>query len=659
MNSAFETVKGAVLAGGNVSEILIQNWGCLSEDNKRLVTTLNRIKNRTPVNAGNVYLADGFSGVDPTGTYDSKAGLQVAIDAIATAGGGTLMLSAGKTYLVEPLATGIGLLLRTGVRLAGLGTLIFAASTASAAYTGISPYGHNTTTTAYGAHEMDIQDIGVGCDDESSVYTHSLIGINHCPRARIRGVRLLGAYYHGIEVNKSRHVQIRDCHWSGNYRSSQLQLDIGSSGVISTSGAAGTNYTVEDIVIDGNHFGPRDSSALAHVGAGFTSIELTHTSSVMILRNVRITNNTFYAAVEDAATASTQRAVIGSPGSATAELTGVVVQRNHFISLAGTGNAYGLYITQASSALIRGIDFSHNTFTGGWKSMVYISGPTGGESALLIMTTATEFPEISGIRIIGNTATLRLNANGVASGARVIRCFSVSGVADAVISGNVVTLDNVIDANWTSGSFVATTPCHFILANHVRDLTLEDNRFSVLLTSVSFQFYGIVVAVCGFEASGISYNQRIRGNNLTAANSTGLLYAGYVHSSSVLRSAWPNPPKGRGAWENNVSTNAGSSRGATFFWPIGGGSNGIYTYGLPDWRPGYERIGEKIKSASAPGGGWRALAGTAFASLNEEEKHHWQYQLAQGTTALPTETDIYVRLSGSEQNPIALHTSPP
>lgn len=613
-----------------------------------------------PLVKGGVYFADDFSGVDPTGTADSKTGLQAAIDAIATAGGGTLMLSAGKTYRVKPLATGNGLFLRTGVRLAGKGTLLFESSTASVLqFVGIAPYGHDTTSTAYGAHELDIEDVTLSVDSTTSTFTASLLAVNHCPRARIRRVKFTGAYYHATEVNRSRDVQYLQCEFSGNYQSSQMQFDTGSgSGNISGSGAAGSVLLVENILVSGCYFGPRTDSTLSHVGSGMTSIELVHSGAIRLV-GVRIENNTFWSAVETSAIVSTERACIGGLTAAYAEISGLIITGNSFKSDYGTGNAVGLYLTHVGEKL-RDIVFDRNTFEGGWRCMAHICAYSTSSSVASPATTASSYPLVSGIRVTNNVGSFRMAAIGATTGGRVMRIISVGGCGDAVVSGNVAVLTTTVDASWSGGGYSETFHSHFIFINHVRSLICENNRFVVEnTTQTAFQFYGLAIATSGFEASSIAHHQVVTGNHLSAAAASSILQYGYTYPSGVLRSAWAAVPLGRGRWENNTSSNVNGSKGATFFYPIGGGTAGVFTYGLPDWRPGYERIGEKIKSTSAPGAGWRALAGTAFASLNGEEQIAWQYQLGQGATALPTETNIYVRLSGSEANPAALVSSPP
>lgn len=602
-------------------------------------------------------------------SVDDLTGIQNAINAAYTAGGGIVKLSPG-TYRVTPSA-GIGILLKTGVRLSGLGsTITFIATGTAADFTGISPFGHNTTSTQFGAHELDIEDVTLGVDDATDVNTHSLIGVNHCPKGRIANVKFTGCYYHGLEINKSRSIRVVGCSWSGTYRSSQVQIDVGNSGVISTSGNAGTQRLNDNIVFDGNWFGPRDDLTLSHIGSGATGIEICHTNTSLILRGLTIVNNTFYGTCETSATGSTFRSIIGGSKDAYAEISNVVIQRNHFISTAGTGTVLGFYLDH-SSGIVRNVDFSNNTFEGGFRSMCLVLNENCSESAEAAPATSASirYDLFSGVRIVGNNGTLWLNANG-AAGTRLMRLFCVGGCNDAVVSGNTVTIQNTVDANWTSTSATATSPSHFIAANHVRNLEISYNRFNLDLTTVTgFAFRGIATASSGFEATSTPYYQVIVGNSMngTTTPAAAKFNIAYSYTSSYARASWAVAPLGRGRWEGNTSTYAYVASvipaTASIHYPYYVGSgNGWYTGGCPDWRPGYERIGEKVKSASTPGAGWRLLDGTNTADPatgGSMENTAWQVQCATGTRTLTTVANTYIRLEGSELNPSGVRSDPP
>lgn len=95
-------------------------------------------------------------------TTDDRAAIQAAIDAAYTAGGGVVMLGKG-TYYANEYSSGDCLYLKTGVLLKGQGlratTLTTNPRLAGAFYNLVSPFGYDTATTPYGAHEMLIEDI--------------------------------------------------------------------------------------------------------------------------------------------------------------------------------------------------------------------------------------------------------------------------------------------------------------------------------------------------------------------------------------------------------------------------------------------------------------------------------------------------------------------
>lgn len=570
---------------------------------------------------------------------DDKAAIQAAIDACATAGGGVVKLSPG-IYIVRPLGTGNGVLLRSGVRLQGSGAatrIRFGASTASANYTGVSPFAHDTTSVEYGANELDVRDIQLETDDPTINFTHSLIGINHCPRGLIQNVTLKDSYYHGIEVNRSRNIVITGCRFTGDFYSSQVQIDIGASGSISNTGAAGAAVTIQDLLIEKCVFEQR--TTLTIVTPGRSNIELTHNFN-QINRNITIRSNTFYNLVENNAGNALIKASVGTDNISYTLMENLNIEGNHFIGTNGTGNGMAVFLYFDTAAKLRGVNISRNTFDGSWYNLIQVSN-FGSGSYIIGRPTATTGELCSGVVVEGNTGSLSIGAPPLTSGnSRGMRLILVDEVADARITNNTITLANTVEASWTSTASVGAFS-YFLFANHVKSLVLENNRFDIQLTSVNFGFTGIQTASSGFEASGIPATQIVRGNLMTAVAGGSLLNAGYRYVSSVLRSAWANPPIVTGVWENNQSINAGSASNFHV--------NSVdVTMGTPDWRPGYTRMGEKAYFPSAPGGGWRALAGTAFASLTQSEKDVWQYQLVQGATALPTVTNGYIRLAGSE-----------
>lgn len=96
-------------------------------------------------------------------TTDDRAGLQAAVDAAYTAGGGVVQLKYG-TYYVNENGSGIGLLLKTGVTLRGAGKNVTYITTnpklATGNYNVVAPFNFHTVSNApYTAHELAVEDI--------------------------------------------------------------------------------------------------------------------------------------------------------------------------------------------------------------------------------------------------------------------------------------------------------------------------------------------------------------------------------------------------------------------------------------------------------------------------------------------------------------------
>lgn len=171
------------------------------------------------------------------GSTNDRVAIQAAIDACATAGGGTVQLRTGNYRVNE--SAGIGLLMRTGVKLKGAGMLNTTISTdnsvSSAIYCLIAPFGYNSASLPYTAHEIDLEDLTLTGTQYAltgnSANLHDLIGICHCPRARITRVGFDITAYHYAEINGSKNVSITDCATvgSGNTGGTKFQIDNGGS----------------------------------------------------------------------------------------------------------------------------------------------------------------------------------------------------------------------------------------------------------------------------------------------------------------------------------------------------------------------------------------------------------------------------------------------
>lgn len=192
----------------------------------------------------NVFYPEDYGAVRD-GIADDRTAIQNAIDACYSAGGGTVYLRAGN-YLANPLSSGLCIQLKTGVKLKGAGKTITTISsnnsTAVVPYNIISPYGYNTATSPYSAHELEIEDMTVtGTDFSNSTatnYLHNIIAVAHCPRARILRVGFGISRAHYIEFNRSKNALVEDCstEGAGNCGTTKFQLDpAGQAGQVSTN----------------------------------------------------------------------------------------------------------------------------------------------------------------------------------------------------------------------------------------------------------------------------------------------------------------------------------------------------------------------------------------------------------------------------------------
>ena len=260
-------------------------------------------------------------------TTDDRAAIQSAIDAAYNAGGGIVMLGAG-TYYVNEWGSGKGLFTKTGVILKGQGLRATTITTnprlAATFYCVVAPFGYDTATAPYSAHEMRIEDIcftstsyansalmagnsatyNSGAETLLTVSTsgdvivgdtvvisssgdasynatwtvtavpssttlainktwsaatstgslaftkqqmlNDLLGIAHCPRARILRCGFDKAVTHYGEINGSKDVLIEDCRTigTGNCGGSCWELDdLGACGIISSNARYSTTIT--------------------------------------------------------------------------------------------------------------------------------------------------------------------------------------------------------------------------------------------------------------------------------------------------------------------------------------------------------------------------------------------------------------------------------
>jgi len=379
-------------------------------------------------------------------TTDDKTALQDCINACYTAWGGDVVLNWGKTYLIKPLATGIGLLLKTGVRLCWSGKIRAQSTTSSTLpFEVIAPFAYNTTATAFWAHELWIEDITIECDDYfysnvANRNAHGLLGIIHCPRALIKNVTFGNVCNHQVEVWHSRNVLVENCCFKGNTEASRLQIDTGQAGQKS---AIPKNYVNENITIRNCLFAGRDVTGQTQAMARM--IEINHSVA-------QDNKNIIFEGCEFGAVFAPWANYLGytlavDPGAYARRITNLVVRGCRFYGQTHA-QVYGIYFpfwaNYVQGVVIEdnyfgpGVDCNGVNHAGGFACCMVI-GENFGTSITAGSTVSTNYAKRQNIIIKNNVMEPRWQqwpCTVAVSGNTQV--FNVGPLNNAEITGNII-----------------------------------------------------------------------------------------------------------------------------------------------------------------------------------------------------------------------------
>ncbi len=405
---------------------------------------------------------ENHGGVANDATSD-KTALQDTFNAVAAAGGGTAFIPRG-VWLVDPGQTGIGLLARTGVKILCEDGAIIRGVSANAGtdnsthwYELIAPYGYNTATVEFGAEQIWM--VGGKWEMDAYAYStttnrnqHGLLGIVHCPWARIENVTFGSVCYHQIEINQSKDVTLINCTFTGNCEGARVQIDIGNAGQKSQ---LATGYRNEDIWIMRNRFAGRNTSG--QTLSINRMIELSH-SSAQVNKNIVIEGNQI---------APCYNTTSGSEGitmlfeTAPLRTSGLYIRNNEFLG-DSHGQTSGL-VLQAGAGYFQGVAIENNyfgpgtdcdgtRFAGGFYRCLMV-GENFGTNITGGTTVSTNYATRHGIKITGNMMHPKF-VSGLANVTAAPNChyFAAGPAADMAISGNVMT-SPVYGSTFTTLSF--------------------------------------------------------------------------------------------------------------------------------------------------------------------------------------------------------------
>jgi hypothetical protein len=621
---------------------------------------------------------------------DDKAAIQSAIDAAEAAGGGIVQLGKGR-YRVSPLATQIGLLVDSEyVLLRGLGEateIMFITATASngAAFCGIAPKRYNTCTSPYTAAPLWIENLRLTADAYTGGLAdecHDLVGIVHCPWAILRNVGFGMGYYHCFEINVSKNVLVEDCYTYGtcNFGSNLIQFDsLGSAGAIAGGGThsastPNSNITIrrfiqrsarQDLTID---FGASHT-------AGVEGILLSHTNALGVLRNVTIEGCRFIPHRHPTVATGNSRNVIGFDNAALPlECTNLTIDGNTFVGdqgdtpggIAGTHVFVHLGAASTATRRIRNVKVMNNLFDGSWYfPLILGAGNSDATSRTTIAVTTLESHQ--NILVEGNTFVCGLNANDT-DGGRTPKGVWVGASRSVVARNNNYTVPNqAVGAGWTASDFVNTGSFGFYF-DHVQELTVENNHVEMAMpiATMTWNFTAYAFAWGGFEVSSVPANTRVVGNvahgNGTIGGNMSCYFAEVITTGTTGMPQWADKdtPFVTGEWRGNFGTTGGTvtqNLSASHLIPLSaltsqGSAVSAATaaaIGVHDLRPQDRDIGTfaTAQTGATLSDGWTLLDGANISTLGWLEQANWNIRLGlSATTALPTTSDTYVRLTG-------------
>jgi len=415
-------------------------------------------QNIATVNRDRTYYPETY-GAKPDDGVDDKTGIQAAINAAYTAGGGIVKLREG-VWDVIPLATGYGLLTKTGVSLQGEGpgTVIRGkSSTSSLAFELVAPFAYNSATAAYGAHEVDIRDLKLECDgylysgDNDHQYAHGLLGLVYTPKATVTNVTFGNVCYHQIEIQGSRNVTVRDCTFIGQSESSRIQIDTigGSAG---QHASVPNTYTSDGVVFQNCRLAARNVDGITVLGQNTWMVELGHTSSATMIRNVTFTDCEFGPVYDADSTGTTYYGITSDSAGAGAfsRIENVRFSGCRFFGN-GVGNYSAIRLLPSISAdpdpsfdgftvdncyFGPGIDCAGMKHGGGFLYCINFGAGTSGNAMDGGTTTSTDYSLRKNIVISNNRFFPQLCQGRGAHTAGYCYVMSLTACANAVVENN-------------------------------------------------------------------------------------------------------------------------------------------------------------------------------------------------------------------------------
>ena len=396
-------------------------------------------------------------GGKPDDSTDDKTAIQDAINAAYTAGGGVVKLKAG-VWDVKPLATGIGILCKTGVVLEGSGpnTVVrFWSSTSSASFAGVAPYGYNTTTTSFGGHEVRIRNLKLECDgyilssDSDHANAAGLLDLVHCPGALIENVTFGNVCYHQTEIQASKNIVFTRCLFRGNTEAPRVQFDAAGGSAALRANLGFTPFT-EHVIFDKCDFAAHNVDGVTISSPVYAQVELDHTGN-QLLRNVTFRDCEFGPTYDSDSTSFSYYGIaINSGSNSLSRLENLTITGCRFL-----GNGLGSYFAvslvpvASSGSILSGLTVENNWWgsgydidglrcPGGFYQCLAIGSGLSGASVDGGTTTTTDYQYRSGIRVVGNRFFPRFVQGLSAVTAGVCDVVQIGACMDAVIENNQI-----------------------------------------------------------------------------------------------------------------------------------------------------------------------------------------------------------------------------
>lgn len=497
-------------------------------------------------------LTIGLKTFYPNGT--DRAAIQDALDAAEAAGGGIVQLDYG-TYSITTVnspASGdkgsgaYGLEIPSNVILQGMGDGTILSIVAGGVFgvgCGISPKGMRTATSNFGASTnvvlRDFKIVASTQDDSSG----NLLNLVHASYWYIYRLNIAGSIHHGIELDQSKYILVKDCRFTGSYSSatsgSWIQFDYGSAGPCNRP-ASITTRSVEDILIENCIFSER---------TGDTSnreIDMTHNASELVLERITFRNNHF--------TFRNQAALSciyfdQSGGTTSSKIRDILFEGNTFVTQHPTSQVFAL--TDNTGRQIDGITIKNNVFKGTSAALIWMFGTSTATT-----TYATTYRR--GLEILDNTIYFDKTGLGASTDYNL---FALHQWASLKIKNN-----KIIATGDFGGGVTGTSYCSVMRLGNNIDLTVEDNEIIWGGNNVTVGRTCIYISQENCDQAGTTVRTSVNNNVLRSEIAN--------WSYGVLLQCGTTVPSNRiFSFKNNHSNGAGSAQDQILYTgPTGAGA---------------------------------------------------------------------------------------